>query len=1574
MATDGRERGPVTTTLSVAALPNSTFTFHSLQNKLGCVSSHSKMVKWRKEAITTREESGPFCSLIPSAFVSVAVDNINLRAGHSLSIHGQSYLGFDGLATQALNSNVSFDVKAYLKNAPSADLLPLYPEFPSREEYVAQNFPTATQDRDVVGFQYLCLGVAVSMRRRIATRDGREQLSFRRAILDSLKGRTAGRSRIEYVDIRKCNANDIFEIEKVVEMVDPHSAEVTMVAMVGDQPVFKMLFHIWLSSYLKRTRRCHWMIPIAGQFHVDKQGLIPTVKKVLSGGCLEELLGFTGLSDKHQIQFMTLAHYRKNRRVLSQMTAALILRLHKALSELNPDFGNELAGMLREIDSYNSLHPSEKERAASQGAFASKVKEILPDGCGLHVSRTLHPFTLRIGKMMSEAILKISERSINMKFFGQTQLLSVLIPWNAYNILIRKGQTHIVEKFYDIFVRFLHGTIKLNYQENVLFYNFLRRVMPPAAKHIVFGLGHLVANLNDKASDTNLALDETMESGMIRDTKMWNTNNPKLLEASPAFTTVVRKIINSTQNELRTSFVKETIKKDVGESGKVGSICQAMSANKRLKRVDRERKTSLNVWKMLEFLERKAYYGENHVGSAYIVNPLPEPPRIIYTPGFAEQLLGADTQGRFAAALHLGAKLHEVFVNCPLTDEDRRKHFDSKPFHQILNHWNRKWAFKSIAQADPLTRMEQVVERKNKEAISRLIRSMSRRRERVASVKARLLDLYRECTYSLGTHGTRMEHLHKLHEELMRNEHVLSPKAFAFRRNVISNEPFHCASLNFYEELQDFESISESNLKVMRTSSIIPENVASSLSALHIDVTSSVSHNPPTSSINHTIREAVFEKARVFVSLFVSSRQYSNVHDIHFHIDTQGNIPLGYDSVRTPRNRTVLGRYEEEEVEGDLASGGDMFILMSSLFNKSWPTLLEFAENRAFLFGVHTVECARVSVMMKNSEDEQIRDSSGHRREYAAFIHGVPVIMSGLGRTAALSCLKFERRLREDHVLVTRTPTSLNAHERPYQAPPGSSFESALEERNNRYLLERNGLEQPSGGGDDLVYYDATCCWKLSLSGMERYPAGDSSHALSVTRIPFIIQKVSVERFVTRRQYCPSPESVAFSREGQLHETEAQNVPLGSAASISGAELVNARAPSRIEQNSTLTVCVRNAIPELPLLLLLSGVSSEVSAIYITEECLIDVKMLSDALRVAGLDVKDMAMLFCLSGSDHTPHTKSVGYSSFLESYRELRTCGAIHTGHLYTPQSFAEMIDSLLQVSTWVDCEKVFAGAFLKSFNKRKRSLVGLSAHAVGSFASSSSFIHESICQNNNSWAHRIRNLISKQELESPAMYMPEASDFELQFRRSAYWNFIWLQCSQEFVKEPEGVSPLNFGYDENGVVLFEDEQDSKRREKLLQEPVVRTCKCKSATKACSTKLCGCVSRGLSCIFCECTSSCVNKGIKAAHLNASRDSVMPERVENAQLHLNQMQSTERSASSVPIQTEGHLPEHHHGTRRSIVLNQIEDNLEVDPAALRPSQDEIASLDHIQQVLGSNESSDDEGCGFVSDEEVEGDE
>lgn len=398
------------------------------------------------------------------------------------------------------------------------------------------------------------------------------------------------------MDIRHCNANDIFEIERVVDMAEekfnpPQARNITIVGMVGDQPVYKALFRILMEAYVKKLRRALWLVQIPGGFHIDKQGLIPTMKTYLAGCGLGEMLPFSGLSPKHQDNFHALAHYRKNRRFFSQMTCALLLRLHKVIVEMDSDFSAEMDNLVGEVVEFSKLSDGERARILSSNAWQDEVRGCLPPGSRLAVENSIHPSVLRIGKLLSDRVHKLSIDSQNMKLFGEIQLMNVLIPWTGYNHLIRKGQTWLVDKFYACFVGLLHGTNKLNYQENLLFYKVERDCISQAASDVLYEKGHLVSNPCEKSTDTNLSLDEQMESGIIRDTKMWHTNNPTVLESSPAFTMLVAKSSNAASRELTAGFQKQIINDDTN----VANMEHRLKPRSR----DREKRTALNVMAMV---------------------------------------------------------------------------------------------------------------------------------------------------------------------------------------------------------------------------------------------------------------------------------------------------------------------------------------------------------------------------------------------------------------------------------------------------------------------------------------------------------------------------------------------------------------------------------------------------------------------------------------------------------------------------------------------------------------------------------------------------------------------------------------------------------------------------------------------------------------------------------------------------------------------------------------------------------------------------------------------------------------
>lgn len=197
-----------------------------------------------------------------------------------------------------------------------------------------------------------------------------------------------------------------------------------------------------------------------------------------------------------------------------------------------------------------------------------------------------------------------------------------------------------------------------------------------------FEKAHIVCNWNEDAADTNFSLDEAMERGIIRDTKIWHTNNPQVLVRSTSFTILVAKSNVAVAKQLKSAFTKSGINADIQPMDIV--------RESRRKSRNREKRMALNVIEILEFLDDKGFLGDRHVRSPNLLNSLCEPPLVVSDRGFIDQIIHADETGRFAAALHIRTKLSSIFHNCKLTDEDRHLYFDDKLFSAILGHWNKK--------------------------------------------------------------------------------------------------------------------------------------------------------------------------------------------------------------------------------------------------------------------------------------------------------------------------------------------------------------------------------------------------------------------------------------------------------------------------------------------------------------------------------------------------------------------------------------------------------------------------------------------------------------------------------------------------------------------------------------------------------------------------------------------------------------------------------------------------------------------------------------------------------------------
>ena len=1507
-------RGPVITTLSLVAVPHSTSSFLALLNRMACAVSYTKVMEWKRDAILEREVTGPFATLTSNAFVSVQVDNINMRASHALSVHGASYWGFDGLAVQALNSNPSFNMTKYLMNTSWEERRPRYHQFISREAYINHCFPCTTNDPDIEGYRFLAVGMAISNQTRLATTVRKDQQSFRNVLMSALKGKSGGRAKVEYVSIKQCDANNIFELEKIVKMVEeqynpPESLENTIVALVGDQPIFKMLFRIWLDAYLKRSRRAMWLVPIPGHFHIDKQGIIGMVKNYISGAGLEQLLRFSGLSEKHQDNFISLPHYRKNRRFLSQMTCALILRLYKAIVEHLPDVDREIDQLLLNLSEYTSFKEGEKERLRGDENFSNRIRSALPPGCQLLIADHVHPSVLQIGKIVVQSTRTIAKDSPNLEFFAVCQLFNTLIPWTAFNILLRKGQTHIADKFYECFLGVLHGTNKLNYQENLLYYSVVKEFMPPVARFVLYDAGHLVANFNENATNTNLALDEAMEMGVIRETKMWNTNNPKTLEKSPPFTTLISRAVQASLRQLQGNVMYDPLGTDADVMASFKPHSQISTQSNRKVR-DKEKRTAVNVHGMLELLNQCGYYSSEHIHSPGLCNPLCQPPLVVTDRKFITQLLEAEENGRRAASLHIGTKLYKLFPNCALSEDDRKKYFNEKPWSQVLDHWNRRWMFQNLRMKDPNSSEQKVLAQREKDAARRLIASMKKRKDRISIVKASLADVMAQCIAAGKSHHKRQIDAMSMNAELGNQASLISPKAFSYRSNIISDVPHHTSD-KFLFCLQELLRLEDHEMFILNKSTLPKQMRATTL---HIDVTESVLHEPSTRMLNRSIGDTSEEKALLFIAPFVNSLQYSSVCDLHIHVDVLSSAPNSFNSARHSK-RSYFKTNAEEQANDESVEVFDM----NSTYSTSWRKLVMNPVNARFLHSLHAIQCALHAVKLRISEtrfkiDEEHADRKRRLEErnmskdasvsaetskyqdesmliesaqacnapasqmpesipspFCVFIHGVSIAL--LRRDNVM-----ESHINDIMISRYGNHILLSTKNREGQSDIDTSASVGCTGRNENQGTGAASTEEFQFGVD---IYDSGCCWRLDSNGFERYPGGDCKHSLSVSRIPFELENVTTSRMPG--YYSDSSKSSVESLTSLYSQSESLEV-LNNPLNNEGAYT---------ERN---IVVVRGTQCEIPIAILLSKAAMNLHVVCLYEECLIDLTKLKKVLKKQAINIRDLAMVLCLSGTDHQPHTKGIPQGIYVKALLELRKRGLIQDGSLYTPSMRDEVNrDSLLRKS-WIDCEKLVATAFFignegqakidRIAIQKLKSTLQLNNLDTGCTSDSVSFSvgagkHATTTAIN--WGKEVRELLYNSCLENPSAYLPESQDLELQIRRAVFWLQIW-ECSRnyqvmDFVDAGNSCSATSarfrnttdnsfienferYGYEKDGAILFERASERERREKLLKLALVRTCKCK-AKIPCQSRSCGCRVRNVSCIFCDCGSLCKNQGIE---------------------------------------------------------------------------------------------------------------
>lgn len=182
-----------------------------------------------------------------------ATDNFNLSFGHKL--HHANALGsssiLNGTTTQLATSgadNVRDSWKSLLESLAVRNVKMLHP---SAEVFVANATPTSATPT-IRTCNNMMLGLCHKWRTRLISTDPTERISLARLLSSPVECFVDNTSHIRYVEMsrRACERRGIEQTVKLFydEYKPGSPGRCEFVAIVGDAPVFKAPFNMWLTS------------------------------------------------------------------------------------------------------------------------------------------------------------------------------------------------------------------------------------------------------------------------------------------------------------------------------------------------------------------------------------------------------------------------------------------------------------------------------------------------------------------------------------------------------------------------------------------------------------------------------------------------------------------------------------------------------------------------------------------------------------------------------------------------------------------------------------------------------------------------------------------------------------------------------------------------------------------------------------------------------------------------------------------------------------------------------------------------------------------------------------------------------------------------------------------------------------------------------------------------------------------------------------------------------------------------------------------------------------------------------
>lgn len=492
--------GPIMLGVSALVHMRGSKSLHVSMGKLGICSSYDSVLKMRQLFVTQRANhpAKAFAGIPAGYFINIALDILDVSLPNSVNEYGKSWNGehltFESLHGMKLPSSRPDRDPSYVfkfKNPVDG--------FSTREEFVDHCLPKA-DDPDLVAYTVVLLGRVWQLRDRLTSSDRKTQISLRHLLFSSLEVFPAEDSIVTFARLEDFKATDARELIRMVDdtallMLPGQPGRCELLGVTGDFPVGWVVWREFVDRVAAGRPPKWFPMPMGAAFHDLKVGAIPTLKRLMEGAIVEDLIadGRAGLSKWYVDNWQDVGNLRKNRRVSDGVIVASILSAVPTLRAEDPEFDSELARDLAPEDGYAQ-------------------EEILKSGSSLKVSKAITRQVYEDGASIRRSFLRMGSKHKNADLYLRVFLLELLIPTTGLQMLSRCGQTSIYPKFYFNVSPFIMQTTKTSYQKHSIMTMHIMSVLPDYVIADIFGgsPGAMVINRGTNPF-ANLPQDENLE-------------------------------------------------------------------------------------------------------------------------------------------------------------------------------------------------------------------------------------------------------------------------------------------------------------------------------------------------------------------------------------------------------------------------------------------------------------------------------------------------------------------------------------------------------------------------------------------------------------------------------------------------------------------------------------------------------------------------------------------------------------------------------------------------------------------------------------------------------------------------------------------------------------------------------------------------------------------------------------------------------------------------------------------------------------------------------------------------------